>query len=224
MLVDLGQKTTFEFTILKLLQDDCYIFHKYFEASFSWKCFIKCYGLIPYKFAFPTLQNYWSCPTFELLYWQNITSCEFAIMANQSKFNNEEKQFIIDQFLSGKSKIEVKRAFKSEYGHSRRIEKIDPACFKSVFDTYKKKGGRAMKLIESQPRGHRNRDEAAIQRVKSLFEDTSPSPSTREAGRLLNLPHVTVWRYLSTYLSLKFYRVSLHFSFQTKSSLFALLK
>ena len=145
-------------------------------------------------------------------------------MANQSKFNNEEKQFIIDQFLSGKSKIEVKRAFKSEYGHSRRIEKIDPACFKSVFDTYKKKGGRAMKLIESQPRGHRNRDEAAIQRVKSLFEDTSPSPSTREAGRLLNLPHVTVWRYLSTYLSLKFYRVSLHFSFQTKSSLFAWLK
>ena len=145
-------------------------------------------------------------------------------MGSHSKFCSEEKKFIIDEFLKGKTPTEVKRAFKREFGHSRKVHKIDKSSFRSVFKTYQKHGERALGLVEKkQIGGYRKPNQAAIDRVKALFEDTSPSPSTREAGRTLNLPHNTVWRYLSTYLSLKFYRVSVHLSSQTKLSLFVLL-
>ena len=135
-------------------------------------------------------------------------------MGNQSKFDCEEKRFIIDEFLSGKTPSEVKRAFKKEFGHSRKTHSIHLYSFQQVFETFKKNGAAAVGITEKKQRGgYRKPSEDAIQRVKTLFEDTSPSPSTREAGRLLNLPHVTVWRYLSTYLSLKFYRVSQHFPY-----------
>ena len=157
---------------------------------------------------------------FEIISKQNHFLSMLSVsrsMGNKSDFDLDDKKFIIDQFLSGKKATAVKRAYITLHGNSRKLQAITLSSFQNVFETYKKKAERATGLRESEPRGHRIRDEAAIQRVKALFEESDgPSPSTREAGRLLHLPHNTVWRYLSTYLSLKFYRVSLHSTFQIK--------
>ena len=57
-----------------------------------------------------------------------------------SVFTKEEEIFIIKQFNCGLGPIEVKRAFRKQFGMSRQLQKLRPFQFKSVFERFLKNG------------------------------------------------------------------------------------
>ena len=57
-----------------------------------------------------------------------------------SAFTKEEEIFIIKQFNCGLGPIEVKRAFRKQFGMSRQLQKLRPFQFKSVFERFLKNG------------------------------------------------------------------------------------
>ena len=126
-------------------------------------------------------------------------------MANQSKFNKEEKKLIVSLFLKGKSQIEVKRAFMKEHGYSRKFYKIHPGCFKNVFDTYNKNGERAVGIRDPKKFDNHHVNQEIIDKVCYFYEYISVS--IRVASRHLKIPRETVRRILKKHLGKKFYRV-----------------
>ena len=74
-----------------------------------------------------------------------VVSSAVAVVAAMEKkrrdsvFTKEEEIFIIKQFNCGLGPIEVKRAFRKQFGMSRQLQKLQPFQFKRVFGRFFKK-------------------------------------------------------------------------------------
>ena len=126
-------------------------------------------------------------------------------MANQSKFTSVEKNFIVEQYLLGKTDTEVKRAFRAEFGDPFRVTKIKPTTFKSVYVTYQKEGKRGIGAVEKKCHVTRTPNFETTAKIKHLIEQKSVS--TREASRILGVPQQTVHWQLKSVIGMSFYKV-----------------
>lgn len=127
-------------------------------------------------------------------------------MANKLKFSNEQKSFIIDQFLKGKSATAVKRAFRLHFGQSKALAKKDKSSFQLVFDNFKKGGDVSLGLIPKVERKSKV-NQVTLEAVKTHFETNNKS-SVREAGREIGVSKSTVQHYAKNLLNMKPYKVN----------------
>ena len=127
-------------------------------------------------------------------------------MANQSKFTNEEKEFIIELYLKNNTicDIQVKRAFQKKFGNPKRVQKIKAFSFKNVYETFKKKGLEGSGVIEKSSKPKRKFNSETLTKVHLLYEEKNVS--TREAARILEIPQSTVHWHLKSHLGLYFYK------------------
>ena len=77
-----------------------------------------------------------------------------------SAFTKEQEIFIIKQFNCGLGPIEVRRAFRKQFGMSRHLQKLQPHQFKSVFERFLKNG------VASAPNLSKGRKEKSLNKEK----------------------------------------------------------
>ena len=67
------------------------------------------------------------------------------------EFNVEEENFIVRMYHEKKTDIEVKRAFRKQFGQSALLAKTPPHHFHRVYERFQKKGNYFHSLTNSMP-------------------------------------------------------------------------
>lgn len=128
-------------------------------------------------------------------------------MANKAKFSIEEKKFIVSEFQKGKSRLQVKSAFRNEFGDPFRVSKIDSMCFQNVYNTFRRNGFKGIGVEEKGSKANHKHNSETSAKVKESFGQQSPSPSIREVSRATNIPRSTVHWHMKEKLDMKFFKV-----------------
>ena len=131
-------------------------------------------------------------------------------MGNSSKFSPEEKEFIIQQFEAKKKATAVKREFRKKFGSPYRVSKISPACFESVYKTFRNNGLKAVGVKEKGSKANHKPNEATTSKVKDLYDEGTVS--VREASRKLEVPRSTVHWHLKEQLDMQHFKVGISYS------------
>ena len=123
------------------------------------------------------------------------------------KFSEEQKKFIIDEFLKNNSATSVKRAFRIQFGQSEALRNTGISSFQTIFDTFKKGGSKCVGITKpkDKPKSKVNQQTLAV--IKNHFEANNNS-SVREAAREANVSKSTAHNYVRIHLDMKPYKVN----------------
>ena len=131
-------------------------------------------------------------------------------MADKAKensvFTKEEEVFIVEQFVHLKSPTLVKRAFRKQYGMTRRLQEIHVKRFSEVYQRFQKNGLSPKK--QSPRKGMDFSDSEKISAITDFFLE-NPFASLNDASKELKIPKSTISWYLKKKIKMTPYKMSL---------------
>ena len=123
-------------------------------------------------------------------------------------FSAEQEVFIVESFVTLKSPVKVKRAFKLKFGDSKWLRKLKDHRFTEVYQRFKDNG---LSKVDNNPRHKKGEDRSdpdKVQLITDYFLE-NPMNSTAQGSVDLKIPASTIQWYLKHKIKMKPYKLSL---------------